>query len=101
MSRNLDHRSERRKKPSRSWWHRSNFRKLAAAAVRDAPRWVFLGALLWAPWDYGGTTPGAIRRINLLLSVVVGLWLLEMAVRRRRPDLSMALVIPCALILLF
>ena len=43
-------------------------------AVRIAPRWLLLGALLYAPWDYGATTERGIVTLNRILGVAVLLW---------------------------
>jgi hypothetical protein len=45
--------------------------------LRNGARWMFLLALVYAPWAYGCTTAGAIRRLNILLAVVVVLWAFE------------------------
>ena len=66
--------------------------------IRDLPRWLFLAALIYAPWDYGGTTPRSIIGIDILLAGVVGGWLVELAVRRRRPDIY-GLVVIIALVI--
>ncbi|MFN2509069.1 MAG: O-antigen ligase family protein [Chthoniobacterales bacterium] len=66
---------------------------------RDLPRWLFLGALIYAPWDYGGTTSRSITAINWILGAVVGLWLLGLSVRRRRPVIPVQLWVAAAAIL--
>lgn len=43
--------------------------------IRDAARWIFLLALVYAPWAYGCTTAATIRGLNLILAVALGLWL--------------------------
>jgi hypothetical protein len=77
-----------------------DFRKFGIAAFFDASRWIFLAALIYAPWAYGGTTDSSITGINWLVSFAVALWLLEMAVTRRKPNLSFGLTVPCAVILI-
>src|SRR2546423_15130895 len=62
------------------------FRSALIFAIRDLPRWLFLAALIYAPWDYGGTSVPSTRRINMVLGVVVALWLVGLIVRRRRPQ---------------
>jgi O-antigen ligase len=51
----------------------------------NAPRWLFLAALIDAPWVYGSTRPWAIQLLDAILGVVIVLWLAECVVRRRRP----------------
>ena len=43
--------------------------------LRDAPRWLLLAALVYAPWDYGGTTELAIVRLDWMLGLAVSFWL--------------------------
>ncbi len=54
----------------------------------EAPRWLLLVALIFAPWAYGCTRPGGIRLLSIGLVLITGLWLLECLLRRRRPMLS-------------
>jgi O-antigen ligase len=94
------------------------------ALFRNASRWLFLGALVYAPWAYGCTTVRTIRGLNWILTAVLGLWGLAEASRqilsvirrrrgrrRRRPDSQQltttnstaapwALIVPAALLLL-
>src|SRR6516225_8022581 len=53
--------------------------------VRDAARWIFVAALIYAPWAYGGTTSTSIQIINWLLLAAFILWIIELVVSRRRP----------------
>src|SRR5436309_4746542 len=48
-------------------------------------RWIFLAALVYAPWAYGGTTSASIQIINWLLLAAFILWIVELAVGGRRP----------------
>jgi len=67
--------------------------------VRDAARWIFLAALIYAPWAYGGTTSTSIQIINWLLLLAFILWIVELLVRWRRPRFSrLLLFLTCALI---
>jgi hypothetical protein len=52
--------------------------------VRDAARWIFFGALIYAPWAYGGTTSASIQIINWLLLAAIALWIVELVVSGRR-----------------
>src|SRR5437763_13778313 len=53
--------------------------------LRNAARWIFLVALIYAPWAYGGTTSASIQIINWLLLAAFILWIVELAVGGRRP----------------
>ncbi len=67
--------------------------------VRDAARWIFFAALIYAPWAYGGTTPSSIRTINWLLLAAFILWIIELMVSQRRPRFPrLLLFLTCALI---
>src|SRR5216684_1772853 len=67
--------------------------------VRDAARWFFLAALIYAPWAYGGTTSTSIQIINWLLLLAFILWIVELLVRWRRPRFPrLLLFLTCALI---
>lgn len=52
---------------------------------RDAARWIFCVALVYAPWAYGGTTSTGIQTINWLLFAAFILWGVELIVSRRKP----------------
>ncbi len=67
--------------------------------VRDAARWIFSAALIYAPWAYGGTTSTSIQIINWLLLLAFILWIVELLVRWRRPRFPrLLLFLTCALI---
>src|ERR1051325_702471 len=53
----------------------------------EAPRWLLLAALLFAPWAYGATRPWGIRLLSIQLVLITSLWLLECLLRKRRPSL--------------
>src|SRR6266700_1685167 len=59
---------------------------------RDAARWIFLAALIYAPWAYGGTTSASIEIINWLLLAAFILWIIELVVSGRRPALPRLLL---------
>lgn len=49
--------------------------------------------LIVAPWAYGGTTVASIKIIILLLEIVIGLWGVELLVRRRWPEIPTLLIV--------
>jgi hypothetical protein len=51
----------------------------------DAPRWLLLAALVYAPWAYGCTAPWASQSLAIILSVVILLWIAGCVARRLRP----------------
>src|SRR6266487_5356328 len=53
--------------------------------LRNAARWIFFAALIYAPWAYGGTRSASIQVINWLLLGAFILWIVELAVSGRRP----------------
>src|SRR2546430_14109585 len=67
--------------------------------LRAAARWIFLAALVYAPWAYGGTTSASIQIINWLLLVAFIFWIIELVVSGRSPARPRLLVfLTCALI---
>src|SRR2546426_11540589 len=67
--------------------------------LRAAARWIFLAALVYAPWAYGGTTSASIQIINWLLLAVFILWIIELVVSARSQARARLLVfLTCALI---
>ena len=67
--------------------------------LRDAPRWIFLAALVYAPWDYGCTTERGIVALNWILGVALILWIFDLLVARRRPSVPFVLAIISVLLL--
>ncbi|MEA3212777.1 MAG: hypothetical protein QOE70_5834 [Chthoniobacter sp.] len=53
--------------------------------LTDAPRWLLLLNLIYAPWAFGCTRPWTINVLNALLGAAVALWIVDYAVRRARP----------------
>lgn len=49
--------------------------------LRDAPRWLLLAALVYAPWDYGATTERGIVTLNFMLGAAVLLWIVGLGLR--------------------
>ncbi|PYK73059.1 MAG: hypothetical protein DME44_02585, partial [Verrucomicrobia bacterium] len=58
---------------------------MSSGLFRNAARWIFLVALIYAPWAYGGTTSASIQIINWLLLAAFILLIVELAVGGRRP----------------
>jgi len=53
----------------------------------NAPRWLLLAALVYAPWAYGCTRPRTVGVLNVLLGLVVALWLAGCIARRKWPKI--------------
>src|SRR6266705_4234209 len=60
---------------------------------RESARWIFLATLAYAPWAYGGTTVGSIETMNYLLVALLGLWIVDLLINRRKPQFPRALVV--------
>jgi hypothetical protein len=72
---------------------------VTSGLLRDAARWIFCAALVYAPWAYGGTTSTGIQTINWLLLAAFILWIVELLISRRRPSFPRFLFfLTCALI---
>ena len=72
---------------------------MISSLFRKASRWIFFGALAYAPWAYGATTSVSINITNWVLLVALILWGAELLTGRRRPRLPRFLIIlTCALI---
>ena len=56
----------------------------------EAPRWLLLVSLVFAPWAYGTTRPWGIRLLSIQLVLITGLWLVGSALRARKPFLPKA-----------
>ena len=52
---------------------------------RNASRWIFFAALVYAPWAYGATTSESIQITNWVLLAALVLWVIELLVSRRTP----------------
>ena len=59
---------------------------------RHTSRSIFLAALVYAPWAYGGTTSASIQIINWLLLAAFTLWIIELAVSGRKPAVPRLLI---------
>lgn len=64
--------------------------------LRNCSRWLFFGALLIAPWLYGGTTATSIVVINWILAASFLFWLVECLLNRRKPEIPVPLILICA-----
>ena len=51
----------------------------------NAPRFLFLGTLVYAPWAFGSTPTWAVDVLNVLLAICAGLWLVTCLLRRAWP----------------
>src|SRR5437899_9627379 len=58
----------------------------------DAPCWLLLAALVFAPWAYGCTRPWGIEILCWLLDAIVFLWAIECLIRERRPRIPLLLL---------
>jgi hypothetical protein len=68
--------------------------------LAEAPRWLLVGCLAFAPWAYGSTRTWAVRDLSIAMGVVCLLWLVECLGRRRRPGLPSIAVIAVVLLLI-
>ena len=68
--------------------------------IIDAPRWLLLGALVFAPWAYGSTAPWALQVLQAILGGTCILWLSSVVLRKQVPNLPKALLIPIGFLLL-
>src|SRR5438876_11805192 len=53
--------------------------------LRNASRWIFFAALVYAPWAYGATTSESIQITNWVLLAALVLWAIELFVSRGTP----------------
>jgi hypothetical protein len=53
--------------------------------LTDAPRWLLLLSLIYAPWAFGCTRTWTIDLLNVLLGAMLALWIVDCVVRRVRP----------------
>jgi diacylglycerol kinase (ATP) len=60
--------------------------------LSNAPRWLLLAALVYAPWAYGSIPPQFLAWLIALLGLTLSLWLLNCAVRQRLPQLPLWLI---------
>jgi hypothetical protein len=63
-------------------------RERTLRSLIEAPRWLLLVTLVYAPWAYGCTSPRAINLLSILMALAIGTWLLGCLVRRVSPRVS-------------
>src|SRR5437773_11435767 len=66
----------------------------------NAPRWLLLAALVFAPWSYGGTRPWTVTALNDLFALILALWLAGAMARRSRPIVPTAVLWASLLLIL-
>ena len=69
-------------------------------ALADAPRWMFLVILIYAPWVYGSTWHVAMTILNQFSAALLVLWLGACVWRRQMPELPWLPVTIVTLLLL-
>ncbi|PAW76853.1 MAG: hypothetical protein B9S33_20610 [Pedosphaera sp. Tous-C6FEB] len=68
--------------------------------MADAPRWMFLGILVFSPWAYGSTRETCITILNQLCAALMGVWLLSCLGQRRWPRVAWVPAVLLVLLLL-
>jgi len=66
---------------------------------RNASRWIFFGALFYAPWAYGGTTSESIQVTNWVLLAAIIFWVIELLISRRKPRVPWLLFFAAAVLI--
>jgi hypothetical protein len=56
----------------------------------ETPRWLLLGALVYAPWAYGATRPLTIQILSVLLGLICLLWGIGCVARHCSPRLPLS-----------
>jgi len=56
--------------------------------IINAPRWLLLAALIYAPWAYGSTRPWTVTGLNWILGTTIGLWLISHLFQQRWPKVN-------------
>ena len=67
--------------------------------IIDAPRWLLLGALVFAPWAYGSTAPWAIHTLQVWLGAIGVLWVSVAILRKQVPSLPKSVLIASGFLL--
>ncbi len=65
-----------------------SMRERSLRSLIDAPRWLLLVTLIYAPWAYGCTTERSINLLSILTALAVGTWLIGCWVRQASPRVS-------------
>jgi len=66
---------------------------VTSGLLRHTASWLFFATLAYAPWAYGGTTAGAIATIDCLLFAVLVFWVVDLLIKRQRPEFPRTLLI--------
>ncbi len=74
-------------------------RERTLRSLIEAPRWLLLVTLVYAPWAYGCTSPRAISLLSILVALAIGTWLLGCLVRRVSPRVSRIALVAVLLLL--
>lgn len=69
-------------------------------AVIDIPRWLFLGALVFAPWAFGSTPLWTIEVFVFLTATILTFWLAGCALRKMPPLIPSTMACCVALVLI-
>ena len=64
----------------------------------EAPRWLFLAALVYAPWAYGSTREWAVTGLNIFIGGVMMLWMVSCLLRHTWPQVPPVLAIATILL---
>ncbi|HYI93032.1 MAG TPA: O-antigen ligase family protein [Bryobacteraceae bacterium] len=70
------------------------------SALVDLPRWLFLFAIVEAPWLYGSTRSWTVPIFNWLAWSIILLWLFGCLVQRRLPQIHPAAAVCCFFLIL-
>src|SRR5688572_9196651 len=66
----------------------------------EFPRWLFLAALVFAPWAYGCTRPWAINVLSTVMLIVTCVWIGGCIFRRLRPRIAATVLAAVSFLLL-
>ena len=64
--------------------------------IINAPRWLMLTALVYAPWAYGSTRDWALTGLHGLLGAVVLLWFVSYLLQQRWPEVHPVMAVSVA-----
>lgn len=74
-------------------------RERTLRSLIDAPRWLLLITLVYAPWAYGCTVRWAIDLLDILMALTIGAWVLGGAACGRWPRVPRACLLLVVLLL--